>query len=144
MFVCLYARASLYVCVRARARVLYVRRTMLTCVDFYLSPSQGWHYIDSFYYCFITFATIGFGDFVALQKNNMLSNRPDYVAFSLIFILIGLTVLSAAMNLLVLRFLTMNVVEGRIAITVTITMYFIHPSGKLNLSFDRTTKNVSQ
>ena len=117
---------------------------MLTCVDFYPSPSQGWHYIDSFYYCFITFATIGFGDFVALQKNNMLSNRPDYVAFSLIFILIGLTVLSAAMNLLVLRFLTMNVVEGRLAITVTVTIYFIYPSGKLKLSFDRTTKKVSR
>ncbi|XP_076456706.1 two pore potassium channel protein sup-9-like [Babylonia areolata] len=74
---------------------------------------EGWHYIDSFYYCFITFATIGFGDFVALQKDNMLTDRPDYVAFSLIFILIGLTVLSAAMNLLVLRFLTMNVVEDQ-------------------------------
>ena len=25
-----------------------------------------------------------------------------------------------------------------------ITIYFIHPSGKLKLSFDRTTKNISQ
>ena len=24
----------------------------------------------------------------------------------------------------------------------TITIYFIHPSGKLKLSFDRTTKNI--
>jgi hypothetical protein len=35
------------------------------------------------------------------------------VAFSLIFILFGLTVLSAAMNLLVLRFLTMNTEDER-------------------------------
>ena len=28
--------------------------------------------------------------------------------------------------------------------TVTITIYFIHPSWKLKLSFDRTTKNISQ
>nr|KAG5698901.1 hypothetical protein BaRGS_006795 [Batillaria attramentaria] len=76
------------------------------------SHYEGWQYIDSLYYCFITFATIGFGDFVALQKDNMLDKRADYVAFSLIFILFGLTVLSAAMNLLVLRFLTMNVVEA--------------------------------
>ena len=26
----------------------------------------------------------------------------------------------------------------------TITIYFINPSGKLQLSFDRTTKNISQ
>lgn len=50
----------------------------------------------------------GFGDFVALQKGGALQNRPDYVVFSLVFILFGLTVISAAMNLLVLRFLTMN------------------------------------
>ena len=30
------------------------------------------------------------------------------------------------------------------AIQVTITIYFIHHSGKLKLSFDRTTKNISQ
>ena len=28
--------------------------------------------------------------------------------------------------------------------TVTITIYFINPSGKLKLSFNRTTKNLSQ
>ena len=27
---------------------------------------------------------------------------------------------------------------------VTVTIYFINPSGKLKLSFDRTTKNISQ
>ena len=26
----------------------------------------------------------------------------------------------------------------------TVTIYFIHPSEKLKLSFDRTTKNISQ
>ena len=32
----------------------------------------------------------------------------------------------------------------RVTITTTITTHFIHPSGKLKLSFDRTTKNISQ
>ena len=27
---------------------------------------------------------------------------------------------------------------------ITVTIYFINPSGKLKLSFDRTTKNISQ
>lgn len=45
---------------------------------------------------------------MALQKGGALQNSPEYVVFSLVFILFGLTVISAAMNLLVLRFLTMN------------------------------------
>uniref|UniRef100_A0A914C2Q0 Potassium channel domain-containing protein n=1 Tax=Acrobeloides nanus TaxID=290746 RepID=A0A914C2Q0_9BILA len=69
---------------------------------------EGWTYFDSVYYCFTTLTTIGFGDYVALQKDGALQNRPEYVVFSLIFIVFGLTVISAAMNLLVLRFLTMN------------------------------------
>ena len=28
--------------------------------------------------------------------------------------------------------------------TITITIYFINPSGKLKLSFDRTAKKISQ
>lgn len=55
----------------------------------------------------------GFGDFVALQQHGALQQRPEYVVFSLIFILFGLTVVSAAMNLLVLRFLTMNTEDER-------------------------------
>lgn len=74
---------------------------------------EGWPYLDSLYYCFITLTTIGFGDFVALQKPDTLTNRPDYVAFAIVFILFGLTVISAAMNLLVLRFLTMNTEDER-------------------------------
>ncbi|VDM41930.1 unnamed protein product [Toxocara canis] len=69
---------------------------------------EKWTYFDSLYYCFTTLTTIGFGDFVALQKDGALQSTPEYVVFALVFILFGLTVISAAMNLLVLRFLTMN------------------------------------
>lgn len=69
---------------------------------------EGWTYFDSVYYCFITLVTIGFGDFVALQKDDALENHPEYVLFVLFFIVFGLAVISAAMNLLVLRFLTLN------------------------------------
>ncbi|XP_066979288.1 two pore potassium channel protein sup-9-like isoform X1 [Macrobrachium rosenbergii] len=72
------------------------------------SHYEKWSYIDSFYYCFITLTTIGFGDYVALQKNNALTTEPGYVALSLVFILFGLTVVAACINLLVLRFMTMN------------------------------------
>jgi len=77
------------------------------------SHMEGWDYWDCLYYCFITLTTIGFGDFTALQQPNDLQRRPLYVAFTLIFILFGLVVLSAAMNLLVLRFMTMNTEDER-------------------------------
>ena len=72
------------------------------------SREEGWTYFDSVYYCFITLTTIGFGDMVALQQDNALNTRPDYVAFALVFILFGLAVVAASLNLLVLRFVTMN------------------------------------
>jgi hypothetical protein len=73
---------------------------------------ETWQFIDSVYYCVITLTTVGFGDFVALQRENDLQHL-DYVAFSIFFILFGLGVVSAAMNLLVLRFLTMNTEDER-------------------------------
>ncbi|XP_037080718.1 two pore potassium channel protein sup-9-like [Pollicipes pollicipes] len=72
------------------------------------SREEGWTYFDSVYYCFITLTTIGFGDMVALQQDNALNRRPDYVVFALVFILFGLAVVAASLNLLVLRFVTMN------------------------------------
>ncbi|CAI5440722.1 unnamed protein product [Caenorhabditis angaria] len=75
---------------------------------FAFSKYENWSYFDAVYYCFTTLTTIGFGDYVALQKDSALQKKPKYVLFSLVFILFGLTVISAAMNLLVLRFLTLN------------------------------------
>lgn len=72
------------------------------------SRYEGWSYFESFYYCFITLTTIGFGDYVALQNDSALINKPGYVALSLVFILFGLAVVAASINLLVLRFMTMN------------------------------------
>jgi len=75
------------------------------------SGYEGWSYLDSVYYCVITLTTVGFGDFVALQSPQQ--RQPDYIAFSIFFILVGLAVVSAAMNLLILRLLTMNTADER-------------------------------
>ncbi|XP_047116182.1 two pore potassium channel protein sup-9 [Schistocerca piceifrons] len=77
------------------------------------SRYEGWSYFDSFYYCFVTLTTIGFGDYVALQNDQALSEKPGYVALSLVFILFGLAVVAASINLLVLRFMTMNAEDVR-------------------------------
>ncbi|XP_020483662.1 potassium channel subfamily K member 3a [Labrus bergylta] len=72
------------------------------------SHFEGWSFFHAYYYCFITLTTIGFGDYVALQKEHALQTKPDYVAFSFIYILTGLAVIGAFLNLAVLRFMTMN------------------------------------
>ena len=77
------------------------------------SRCEGWNYLDAVYYCVVTLTTVGFGDMVALQSDGMLQSSPAYVVFSIFFILVGLAVVSAAMNLLVLRFLTMNTEDER-------------------------------
>ena len=92
---------------------LNLSTVVLTAGAAAFSIYEKWPYLDAIYYCFITLTTVGFGDYVALQKNQMLQRKPEYVAFSIIFILFGLTVVSAAMNLLVLRFLTMNTEDER-------------------------------
>lgn len=95
------------------------------------SRYEGWSYFDSVYYCFITLTTIGFGDMVALQKDSALETKPEYVAFALIFILFGLAIVAASLNLLVLRFVTMNTEDERRdvaeALQVTSTVHILQP-----------------
>ncbi|KAM9828396.1 potassium channel subfamily K member 15 [Syngnathus typhle] len=74
---------------------------------------EGWSFFHAYYYCFITLTTIGFGDFVALQKKEDLQEKTFYAVFSFMYILVGLTVIGAFLNLVVLRFLTMNSEDER-------------------------------
>ena len=50
---------------------------------------------------------------VALQQDNALTDKPEYVAFVLIFILFGLAIVAACLNLLVLRLVTLNTEDER-------------------------------
>ncbi|KAF2355679.1 3-hydroxyacyl-CoA dehydrogenase NAD binding [Trinorchestia longiramus] len=77
------------------------------------SSYEQWSYFDSVYYCVITLTTIGFGDMVALQKNEALEKQPEYVAFSLVFILFGMAIVAACLNLFVLGLVTMNTEDER-------------------------------
>jgi hypothetical protein len=35
------------------------------------APLEGWTFLDAIYFCFVSFATIGFGDFVSTQEVNL-------------------------------------------------------------------------
>ncbi|KAI6205555.1 hypothetical protein M3Y94_00805600 [Aphelenchoides besseyi] len=63
---------------------------------------ETWSIFDSFYYCVITLSTIGLGDHVPAQTGERLEKDIVYVLFTLIFILFGLAVFSACINLLIL------------------------------------------
>ncbi len=45
---------------------------------------------------------------MALQQDNALEEKPEYVTFALFFIVFGLAVIAAVLNLMVLKFMTMN------------------------------------
>ncbi|KAK3578900.1 hypothetical protein CHS0354_035520 [Potamilus streckersoni] len=86
---------------------------VLTSGALLFSHYEEWNLVDAFYYCFTTLTRIGFGDFVALQKGYALQKNPQYVAMTMIFILFGLTVVSAALHLIIQRCSTMPAKDGR-------------------------------
>ena len=45
---------------------------------------------------------------MALQQDNALQQQPEYVIFALFFIMFGLAVIAALLNLMLLKFMTMN------------------------------------
>ena len=55
---------------------------------------RGWTWFESFYFCFITFSTIGFGDFVAFDENEASSAADYFIVF--IGIVLGFAVTSTA------------------------------------------------
>ncbi|KAK2724991.1 potassium channel subfamily K member 2-like [Artemia franciscana] len=76
----------------------------LLCLAIYLAIgsvffmfSEGWSFLDSFYFCFITVTTIGFGDYVPAQTYHMLACTA--------YILVGLALTSAVIEMIRLRFI---------------------------------------
>jgi hypothetical protein len=75
--------------------------------SFVFCKQEKWTYFESIYYSFVTFWTIGFGDFVPLanvqRSGQSLYSRWGYFIFTVSFILFGLAIMASSLNLLVLR-----------------------------------------
>lgn len=41
-----------------------------SCAAAVYAPLEDWEYFDALYFCFVSFATIGFGDFVSTEKTH--------------------------------------------------------------------------
>ena len=58
------------------------------CASAMYYPVEQWNYFDAIYFCFVTFATIGFGDFVVSQRDSY-ENVHWYRFGNFIFIVLG-------------------------------------------------------
>lgn len=65
---------------------------------------------------------------VALQQDNALTDKPEYVAFVLIFILFGLSSVAACLNLLILRLITLNTEDERRDEAAAVKVTILSPS----------------
>ncbi|MGH0158121.1 UNVERIFIED_CONTAM: hypothetical protein FKN15_065627 [Acipenser sinensis] len=69
------------------------------CASAMYTLVEGWNYMDSLYYCFITFSTIGFGDLVSSQ-NAAYENQGLYRFGNFIFILLGVCCIYSLFNVI--------------------------------------------
>jgi hypothetical protein len=58
------------------------------CASAMYYPVEDWTYFEAIYFCFVTFATIGFGDYVVSQKDDY-DNKHLYRLGNFIFIVLG-------------------------------------------------------
>ncbi|XP_017580158.1 potassium channel subfamily K member 13b [Pygocentrus nattereri] len=69
------------------------------CASAMYSAAEGWDYLDSLYFCFVAFSTIGFGDMVSSQREHY----EDQVAYRLgnfLFILTGVCCIYSLFNVI--------------------------------------------
>uniref|UniRef100_A0A4W4HC14 Potassium channel domain-containing protein n=1 Tax=Electrophorus electricus TaxID=8005 RepID=A0A4W4HC14_ELEEL len=69
------------------------------CASAMYSPVEGWAYLDSLYFCFVTFSTIGFGDLVSSQGESY-QHQSLYRLANFLFILTGVCCIYSLFNVI--------------------------------------------
>ncbi|XP_018557577.2 LOW QUALITY PROTEIN: potassium channel subfamily K member 13 [Lates calcarifer] len=68
--------------------ILFVAVLLVACVAASLySAMEGWTYLESLYFCFVAFSTVGFGDFVSGQREHHEDTQAYQVANCLLMLL---------------------------------------------------------
>ena len=60
---------------------------------------EGWDYMDSAYFCFITLTTIGFGDLFPAKRVKDSDEFKQNIAFCSLYLLFGIALLAMSFNL---------------------------------------------
>ncbi|XP_054988159.1 potassium channel subfamily K member 13 [Sorex araneus] len=69
------------------------------CASAMYAAFEGWTYLDSLYFCFVAFSTIGFGDLVSSQ-NAKYDSQELYRLANFIFILMGVCCIYSLFNVI--------------------------------------------
>ncbi|TRY55031.1 hypothetical protein DNTS_020768 [Danionella cerebrum] len=69
------------------------------CASAMYTPVEGWAYLDSLYFCFVTFSTIGFGDLVSSQSASY-EQQGLYRLANFLFILTGVCCIYSLFNVI--------------------------------------------
>ncbi|XP_067116637.1 potassium channel subfamily K member 13a [Osmerus mordax] len=70
------------------------------CASAMYSAIEGWAYLDSLYFCFVTFSTIGFGDMVSSQRAAYGENQAAYRFANFLFLLMGVCCIYSLFNVI--------------------------------------------
>uniref|UniRef100_A0A3P9AAD7 Potassium channel domain-containing protein n=1 Tax=Esox lucius TaxID=8010 RepID=A0A3P9AAD7_ESOLU len=70
------------------------------CASAMYSAMEGWGYLDSLYFCFVTFSTIGFGDMVSSQKVAYDGIQTAYRLGNFLFLLMGVCCIYSLFNVI--------------------------------------------
>lgn len=61
--------------------------------------TEEWSVLDGAYFCFITFTTIGFGDFVP-GKNTLTTEKRGMAALCTLYLLVGMVIMAMCFKLM--------------------------------------------
>eukprot|EP00066_Takifugu_rubripes_P020690 XP_011609956.1 PREDICTED: LOW QUALITY PROTEIN: potassium channel subfamily K member 13-like [Takifugu rubripes] len=80
------------------------------------SSMENWSYVDSLYFCFVAFSTIGFGDLVSSQRQRY-ESQEAYLLGNYLFILIGVCCIYSLFNVIsIIIKQTLNWMVGKMPI----------------------------
>ncbi|KAM4619998.1 potassium channel subfamily K member 13 [Polymixia lowei] len=96
--------------------ILGVASVVIACSASTLYCSmEDWSYVDSLYFCFVAFSTIGFGDFVSSQRRQY-EAQEAYRLGNCLFILMGVCCIYSLFNVIsIVIKQTLNWILGKLA-----------------------------